>query len=68
MKVIHEKWKGRSENLKLALASRQLAKELKKSNQFDLEDANKASNTTLTIMRTLNNSLQCDSLFKYGHI
>ena len=67
MKVIHEKWKGRSEKLKLALASRQLAEELKKSNQFDLEDANKASNTTLTIMRDLNNSLQCDSLFKYGH-
>ena len=68
MKVIHEKWKGRSENLKLALKSRQLAEELKKSNQFDLEDANKASNTTLTIMRTLNNSLQCDSPLKYGHI
>ena len=68
MKDIHEKWKGQSGKLKLTLASRRLTEELKKSNQFDLEDANKASNTTLTIMRTLNNSLQCDSLFKYGHI
>ena len=33
------------------------------SNQFSLEEAKKALDTTLTIMKDLTNSLQCESMF-----
>lgn len=59
---IPEKLKGHAE----VLARKQQntwSLEEARLNQWNLEEANEASDTAQTIMRDLNNSLQCESLF-----
>ena len=64
---IHLEWQERKYDLKKKQhmpISNQWSLEEATSNQFSLEEAKEASDTTLTIMRDLNNNLQCESLFR----